>query len=555
MNAPNRVKLPSGREKIAAMSSSSDVAMHGGHFIGGQISRERDSTLRGHDPSRGEPLEPVFFEATEGEVDRACRLADAAFAPFAALAPKARAGFLREIGQEIVALGETLLNRAHQETGLPLARLQGERGRTVSQLEMFAVLIEEGSWVDARIDRAKPDRTPLPRPDLRRMRVPLGPVVVFGASNFPLAFSVAGGDTASALAAGCPVVVKAHPAHPGVCELVGDAIARAAKKTGMPEGTFSMLHGAGTAVGQALATHPLVKAIAFTGSFAGGRALFDAASRRPEPIPVYAEMGSANPVFILPDALAMRGEAIAKGLAASVTQGAGQFCTNPGLTLMQSSPAADAFIEHAAAILGSAPAGTLVHSGIKVAYDRELDKVAGLEGVSVRARSEAKGPCAETEARPALLLTDGASYARHPRLAEEIYGPVTVAVVCEGAAELIDVARSLKGHLTATIHATEKDLAEFQELVSVLRQKAGRLVFNGFPTGVEVCPAMHHGGPYPATTAAAATSVGTSAIERFVRPVCFQDFPQSSLPEELQDKNPRGIWRLVDGALTRDQLD
>jgi NADP-dependent aldehyde dehydrogenase len=298
-----------------------------------------------------------------------------------------------------------------------------------------------------------------------------------------------------------------------------------------------------------------VKAIAFTGSFARGRALFDAGARREEPIPVYAEMGSANPVFVLPDALATRGEAIAKGLAASVTQGAGQFCTNPGLTLMLRSAGADAFLNSTGELLGSAPAGTVVHKGIKDAYDREVEKVSRLEGVSVRARSEAKGPCAETEARPALLLTDGASYRRHPRLAEEIYGPVTLAVVCDGPTELIDVARSLKGHHTATVHGTDKDLAAFQELVAVLRQKVGRLVFNGFPTGVEVSPAMHHGGPYPSTSDARATSVGTAAIERFVRPVCFQDFPPSSLPEELQDANPRGILRLVDGAFTCDRLD
>jgi alpha-ketoglutaric semialdehyde dehydrogenase len=543
-----------GREKILTMTSSVETALHGAHLIGQQISRERPSPLRGHDPAKGQALEPSFAEATEAEIDRACRLADAAFPAYSTLAPKARAAFLREIAREIMELGDTLLERANRETALPLPRLQGERGRTVAQLEMFAALIEEGSWVDARIDRAKPDRTPLPRPDLRRMRVALGPVVVFGASNFPFAFSVAGGDTASALAAGCPVVVKAHPAHPGVCELVGGAIVRAAQKTGMPDGTFSMLHGGGTAVGQALAAHPLVKALAFTGSFAGGRALFDVGARRDEPIPVYAEMGSANPVFVLPDALATRGEAIAKGLAASVTLGAGQFCTNPGLTLMLRSASADAFLNSAGEILGGAPAGTVVHRGIKDAYDRELDKVSHLDGVGVRARSLAKSACVETEVRPALLLTDGASYRRHPRLAEEIYGPATVAVVCESAPELIDMARSLKGHLTATVHATDKDLTAFAELVAVLKQKVGRLVFNGFPTGVEVSPAMHHGGPYPSTSDSRATSVGTAAIERFVRPVCFQDFPQAALPEELHDANPRGIMRLVDGAFTRDRL-
>ena len=531
-----------------------DTAMHGSQLIGEQTSSEAPSSLRGHNPSNGETLEPAFAEATANEVDKACRLAEGAFAPYAALAPEARAAFLRAIVQEIVALGDSLLDRAQRETGLPLPRLQGERGRTVAQLEMFAVLIEEGSWVDARIDRALPERTPLPRPDLRRMRVPLGPVAVFGSSNFPFAFSVAGGDTASALAAGCPVVVKAHPAHPGVCEMVGGAIVRAAKKTGMPEGTFSMLHGMGTSVGQALAAHPSIKAVAFTGSFGGGRSLFDAGARRPEPIPVYAEMGSANPVFVLPDALATKGEAIAAGLAASVTLGAGQFCTNPGLTLMMRSPEGDAFLASAGKLLDAAPAGTLVHRGIKDAYDAAIEKVSALEGVTVAARGTAKGPFAETEARPALLLTDSAAYHRHPRLAEEIYGPVTVAVVCGNADELMDVARSLTGHLTATVHATDKDIASFQPLLALLRQKVGRIVLNGFPTGVEVSPAMHHGGPYPSTTDAQATSVGTAAIERFVRPVCFQGFPQSALPAELQDTNPRGIWRLVNNQLTRDSL-
>jgi NADP-dependent aldehyde dehydrogenase len=385
------------------------------------------------------------------------------------------------------------------------------------------------------------------------MRVALGPVVVFGASNFPLAFSVAGGDTVSALAAGCPVVVKAHPAHPGASELVGGAIVRAAQQTNMPEGVFSMVHGATPAVGQALVAHPLVKAVAFTGSLRGGRALFDAAARRPEPIPVHAEMGSSNPVFVLPDALAKIGEAIAKWLGASVSMGAGQFCSNPGLTLLLRSTA-DAFLQKTAELLEAAPAATMVHAGIKTAYEADLAEAAGLAGVELRARASGSGPCPDTEARAALLLTDAAAFARHPRLSSEIYGPAPLAVVCEGKAQLLEVAASLQGHLTATVFATDQDLAEFPDLLAVLQRKVGRIVFNGFPTGVEVSPAMHHGGPYPAATDARATSVGTAAIERFVRPVCFQDVPASALPPELQDENPRGIWRLLDGALTREAL-
>jgi NADP-dependent aldehyde dehydrogenase len=384
------------------------------------------------------------------------------------------------------------------------------------------------------------------------MLVPLGPVAVFGASNFPLAFSVAGGDTVSALAAGCPVVVKAHPAHPGTSEMAARAILAAAGATGMPDGVFSMVHGAGVEVGQALVAHACIKAVGFTGSFRAGRALLDLAARREEPIPVHAEMGSANPVFVLPEALATRGPAIARGLAASVTLGSGQFCTCPGLTVLAGPVGAEAFLGEAGALLGDAPAGTMVHAGIKAAYDADLAEIARLDGVSLAARSSQSGSHPATEARPALLVTDAAAYARHPRLATELFGPATVAVRCGTTAGLLELARSLGGHLTATVHGTENDLAHHPELLAILRRKAGRLIVNGFPTGVEVSPAMHHGGPWPATTDARATSVGTAAIQRFVRPVCFQDFPQAALPEELRDGNPRRIWRLVEGALTRE---
>ncbi|MGH9464308.1 MAG: aldehyde dehydrogenase (NADP(+)), partial [Thermoanaerobaculia bacterium] len=440
------------------------------------------------------------------------------------------------------------------ETALPRARLEAERARTVGQLRLFAEVVREGSWVEARIDCGDPAHRP-PRPDLRRMLVPLGPVAVFGASNFPLAFSVAGGDTASALAAGCPVVVKAHPAHPGTSELVAGALLAAAGCSGMPDGVVSLVHGAATRVGERLVTHPAIRAVAFTGSHRGGRALFDLSARRPTPIPVYAEMGSANPVFILPRALAERGAAIAEGLAESVLRGAGQFCTNPWLTMLPARTAdAESFLGRATTLLAAAPAGTTVHPGIATGYEAALAEVTAIPGVTTLARSEDESAWPATAARAALLRADAKTWLAHPRLGQEIYGPATLAVVCEDREELLAVARGLEGHLTATVHGTAEELLEYADLVSVLRDKVGRLIFNGYPTGVEVCHAMQHGGPYPATTDSRSTSVGSAAISRFARPVCWQDFPDSSLPPELQSANPRGIWRLVDGEVTRTAL-
>jgi NADP-dependent aldehyde dehydrogenase len=512
------------------------------------------SAFHARNPATGETLDGDYFEATPAEIDAAARSAERAFEIYAALPPSRRAEFLRAIAQQTLALGESLLARAQTETALPPARLESERARTVSQVLLFAELIEEGSWVGARIDRPLTDRKPQPRPDLRRMLFPIGPVAVFGASNFPLAFSVAGGDTVSALAAGCPVVVKAHPAHPGTSELSAAAIGRAARETGMPEGVFSMIHGTSPEVGITLVTHPSIRAGAFTGSLRAGRTLYDAAALRPEPIPVFAEMGSSNPVFLLPGALGERGEAIAKGFAASVTLGSGQFCTNPGLVVLVDAPAASAFLQTAGDLLSKTAAGTMVHAGIKSAYDQSVAEVSRLSGVRVAARAQGSGAHPETEAHAALFLTDAATYAGEAALADEIYGPASVAVRCASRPEMVRLARSLHGHLTATIHGTEGDLADFSELVAVLRRKAGRLVFNGFPTGVEVCHAMHHGGPYPATTDSRETSVGSAAIHRFARPVCYQDFPQSALPEELRNANPRGIWRLVDGVPTKDAV-
>ena len=529
-------------------------SLNGANLIGPRESREGGTRFRVQDPTTGADLDPEFVEATPEEVEAAVRAAEGAFEEYAAIPAPGRAAFLRAIAARIEALGDELLERAEAETALPRPRLTGERGRTANQARLFADVVDEGSWVDARIDRALPDRQPLPRPDVRRMLVPLGPVAVFGASNFPLAFSVAGGDTVSALAAGCPVVVKAHPAHPGTSELVARAILAAADDTEMPDGVFSMAHGPSPEVGQALVTSPAIQAVGFTGSFRGGKALFDAAARRAQPIPVFAEMGSANPVFVLPGALATRGAQIAEALAASVTLGCGQFCTSPGLVFLPPGAESEAFIEELGGRLGGAPAGTMVHAGIKAAYDADLKEVASLPGVQIAVRATARGPHADTEAQAALLVVDQSAWAGQSRLGEEIYGPATLAVRCASPETFTEAARRLGGHLTATVHATADDLAAYPELLPVLRGKAGRILVGGVPTGVEVSPAMHHGGPWPATTDSRATSVGTAAIGRFARPVCLQNVPDAALPEELRNANPRGLWRLVDGRPTRESL-
>jgi NADP-dependent aldehyde dehydrogenase len=493
-----------------------------------------------------------FEEATELHITRAVEAAEEAFAEYRALSAEQRAAFLERIGAEIEALGDDLLQTANAETALPIAeRLAGERGRTVNQLRMFAELIRDGAWVAARIDRAQPDRKPLPKPDIRRMLIPLGPVAVFSASNFPLAFSVAGGDTASALAAGCPVVVKAHPAHPATSELVARAIAKAARETGMPAGVFSLIQSTRNEVAVALVRHPLIKAVGFTGSNRGGRALFDAAASRPNPIPVYAEMGSTNPLFILPGAMKERAETLAEGLKNSVTLGVGQFCTCPGLTVAIGDENFSRFSERLAELIASAPPGAMLYPGILQSYEAGVKRLAAIEGV-VTLQSANTADLNKAEARPSVFATDSKTFAAHPELGEELFGPATVVVRCGSRAELETLARNLDGHLTATLHGTAEDLAEYASLVSILETRAGRLIFNGYPTGVEVCPSMQHGGPYPATTDSRTTSVGTAAIERFARPVAYQGFPQSALPFELQNVNARNIWRLVDGQLTKE---
>ncbi|HLZ52904.1 MAG TPA: aldehyde dehydrogenase (NADP(+)), partial [Verrucomicrobiae bacterium] len=444
--------------------------------------------------------------------------------------------------------------RAHLETGLPETRLTGERARTVNQLKLFAQVVREGSWVDARIDTAIPDRQPAPKPDLRRMLIPIGPVIVFGASNFPFAYSVAGGDTASALAAGNPVVVKAHERHPGTSELTAVAIRRAVVACHLPAGVFSMLHGLGKTVGLALVRHPFARAVGFTGSRAAGRALFDAAAARPDPIPVFAEMSSLNPIFILPEALREHGGKIAEGLKNSVTSGAGQFCTKPGLVFGLQGAAFEQFQQSLAQLLKTVAPTTMLHAGICDVYHQGLNRVAATGGVQLLARSETDPDTQKTHAESVLVCTDAKTFRANPELAGEVFGPFSILISAPTIAELEEIAQNLEGQLTATVHGTPGDFQKAGKLLRLLECKAGRLILNGYPTGVEVCPAMNHGGPYPATTDVRFTSVGTAAIYRFARPICYQDFSPSMLPPALRNENPPGIWRLVNGTLTRDAI-
>ena len=526
------------------------MELHGCSIIGGQPSRRGTAAVSALAPASGQRLAPPFYRVTEEEIDRAMALAAETFETYRALPPEQISAFLDRIAEEMMGLGQELIERAKLETALPDARLVGERARTVNQLKMFAELVREGSWVEARIDRAIPDRKPVPKPDLRYMLIPIGPVVVFSASNFPLAFSVAGGDTASALAAGNPVVVKAHPGHPGTSELVARALGAAVAATGMPAGVFALLQGQGHQIGQRLAQHPATKAIGFTGSQTGGRALFDAAAARPDPIPVYAEMGSINPIFVLPGALETNTASIAQGLVQSVTLGVGQFCTNPGVVFGMGKAPLQALAEATGRLAAASPPGTMLYPGLCERFHEGVARAQAVPNVRVVGKSSADAAACQV---PALVLaTDAATFRQHEVLREEIFGPVTLLVTCGSAQELEEVARNLPGQLTASLHGTEDDLVRQQGLVQLLQQKAGRLIFNGFPTGVEVCHSMHHGGPYPATTDSHFTSVGTAAIKRFARPICFQSFPDAALPVELRNQNSRKIWRLVDGQFTNE---
>jgi NADP-dependent aldehyde dehydrogenase len=520
--------------------------IQGDMIIGRRSVRGSAGSTRAHDPARNAAIEPAFGLATHEDLQQACALAERDFDAYRALPLEQRARFLEAIAQQILDIGPVLIERAMQESGLPQARLEGERMRTVNQLRLFAKVVRDGHFLEATLDSALPQRTP-PRPDLRMRKIALGPVAVFGASNFPLAFSVAGGDTASSLAAGCTVVVKAHNAHLGTSELVGKAILAAAIECGMPEGVFSMLIGEGNQIGADLVGHPAIKAVGFTGSRQGGLALMRIAAARKEPVPVYAEMSSINPFFLLPGALANGAAKLAQGFVDSLTLGVGQFCTNPGLVIGLEGDDFNAFCVAAAEALQAKTAGTMLTPGIHKAYVDAVERRAGIAGVQLLARGGAEG--AGCAAQAALYQVDAATFLATPDLEDEIFGPASVLVRCRDEAELLAVAAHVEGQLTATIHATGDDRALAGALLPALERKAGRVLFNGFPTGVEVSHAMVHGGPFPATSDSRTTSVGATAIERFLRPVCYQDVPSELLPQELRDDNPLGLARVIDGAL------
>jgi alpha-ketoglutaric semialdehyde dehydrogenase len=526
------------------------MTLTGRSFIGSQRGAPGGAPIHGLNPATGETLEPVYISASAAEVHQAVELAAQAFPVYAATSGKTKAAFLQRIADALDATQQTLAERAHLETALPMPRLLGEVTRTTGQLRVFASLVEEGSWVNACIDTPLPERKPLPRPALRSMLRPLGPVVVFGPSNFPLAFSVAGTDTASALAAGCPVIVKAHSAHPGTGELVAAVVQQAVADAGLPEGIFSLLYDTGIEVGAALVRHPLAQAVAFTGSLGAGRALMDMAAARTHPIPCFAEMASCNPVFILPGALAKDSNAVAQGLFNSFTLGAGQMCTKPGIVLLPKREETPVFTAKLAELVTQAQPFTLLTAGIARAYARSTS----LRGTQATLAAQAAVPDAAPAcpANAQVFRTTLKEFLAQPELSEEIFGPDTLLVYCDSPDEYLRAAKALDGHLTATVLGSEEDLAAHRELIAVLEQKAGRLIFNGFPTGVEVAHAMVHGGPYPSTSDSRYTSVGSAAIYRFARPVCFQNFPDALVPEELQAANPLGILRLVDGVTSRD---
>lgn len=470
-----------------------------------------------------------FPVGTPDLVDQAARSAAAAFSIYSQTTRLERASFLRSIAEEIDCAGPAITEIGCEETGLPNARLEGERGRTCGQLRMFADLLERGDYLDRRHDVPLLERTPLPRPDIRLMQMPIGPVAVFGASNFPLAFSTAGGDTASALAAGCPVIVKAHQAHPGTSDLVAQAIARAISKTGLPDGVFSMVHGGNRQVGESLVKHALIQAVGFTGSLTGGRALFNLCASRPNPIPFYGELGSVNPMFLFPGALAERGSDLAQGWVNSLTLGVGQFCTNPGIIVAIEGVYTDSFIAASKQLLSEIEPQIMLTEGIATAFRVGQERMASTKGVKTILRSSCDG----RRGGPSLFETDGVNWLADPSLGHEVFGPLGLIVKAANHDEMLSVAKSLDGQLTCSLHVSPEDLSAGHDLMPILTQKAGRVLANSFPTGVEVCDAMVHGGPYPASTNFGATSVGSMAVRRFLRPVCFQDIPKELLPDDL----------------------
>ena len=534
------------RPSVGAMTATLANQLTGQMIIAGSPVSGTGAEVRGFDPAAGQPLEPVYRHGGPADVESAAAAAAAAFPAYRATTSEQRAQFLEAIATRMEAVSEPLIARAVAESGLPQARITGEVGRTTGQLRLFAAVLREGSWNGARIDTALPDRAPLPRPDIRQRFIALGPVAVFSASNFPLAFSVAGGDTASALAAGCPVIVKAHDAHPGTSEIVARAIAEAVSESGLPAGTFSLLYGTGQELGIALVTDPRIKAVGFTGSRTAGIALVAAAAARPEPIPVYAEMSSINPVFLLDGALSTRGAELGKAFIGSLTMGSGQFCTNPGLVIAVEGPGLNAFVDAAREAISAAPASPMLTPNIARNYASGVESLAGAAELVARG---AEG--SETCGQAALFSTDAKTFLASQDLQAEVFGSSSLIVRCADAAEVAVVAQGLEGQLSATVHADDSDVDAAGELLPQLELTAGRILFNGWPTGVEVCHAMVHGGPFPATSDSRTTSVGARAIERFLRPVAYQDVPKALLPSAIADGNPDGLWRRIDGQLSQ----
>lgn len=524
----------------------------GKNYIGNSLSAKGTVSFKTINPLSNSENEFAFIEASTEEIDEAALLASEAFQAYRKKSGREKATFLRAIAEEIEALGDTLVEVYMSESGLPAGRAKGERGRTVGQLRAFAAHIEQGTWVEASIDTAQPDRSPLPKTDLRKMLVPLGPIAVFGASNFPFAFSTAGGDTASALAAGCPVIVKSHPMHAGTGEMVASAVIKAAEKTGMPNGVFSNLNSSGIEVGQTLVSHSQVKGVGFTGSIRGGRALFDLAAQRAEPIPVFAEMGSINPVVLLPEALDVKGTDWAKTYAGSITLGSGQFCTNPGLLLGVKSESLDKFGQVLAEEIVKVEPSCMLHPNIFGAYEVNKEKVTSQEGIEILA--DYSEEINANFGRQVVSKVDGKVFLENTTLHQEVFGPFSLIVACENHGQLTKVISQLEGQLTGTIIGSEEEVTKNSAIVSALQNRVGRIIFNGVPTGVEVCPSMLHGGPYPASTDSRFTAVGVDAIKRWVRPFSFQAWPNNLLPDELKNENPLGILRNVDGVKTTDKL-
>jgi len=524
----------------------------GKNYIGNTLSSVGTVMYKTFNPLLNIPNQSEFFEATSIEINEAVELASQSYQEYSKLSGSKKAEFLNAIADEILVLGDDLIQTYCSESGLPEGRAMGERGRTIGQLKAFAALLEEGSWVDATIDTAIPDRTPLPKVDLRKMLIPLGPVVVFGASNFPLAFSTAGGDTSAALAAGCPVIVKSHPMHAGTGELVASAVIKAAEKTGMPNGVFSNLNSSGIEVGVQLVQHPKVKAVGFTGSIRGGRALFDIASNREEPIPVFAEMGSINPVVMLPEALENRAAELAKTYASSITVGSGQFCTNPGLLLGIQSDAFDAFIQNLSDEIVKIEPSCMLHPNIIGAYEKNKQTAINQSGLEVSANYTAE--VNDNYAQQIIVTVEGTTFLENTKLHQEIFGPFSMVVKCTDATQLQEIISNLEGQLTGTIISDANEIKNYIQVVAAMQNRVGRIIFNGVPTGVEVCPSMQHGGPYPASTDSRFTAVGTQSIKRWVRPFSFQNWPNDLLPDELKNANPLRITRLLNSKQTTDVI-